>query len=447
MRLTLDTVGRREWPKDRQGRALYPEGFEELARKLDRPLHPPGRDIRCIVSVAMLTEGWDCSTVTHIIGLRPFMSQLLCEQVVGRGLRRTNYDVGENDRLSEEVAKILGVPFEIVPFKANPKGPSAPRPKPHHVRALPERAALEIRFPRVEGYRQAIKNRLKVDWAGMPRLMLNPRQIPPEIEMKAALPINRGRPSLSGPGRIESVTLSPYRQGRRQQKLVFELARELTRAYAARDEGAAPTHVLFPQLVRIVERYLRDCVEPVSPAERLDVFLSPYYGWVIERLTEAIRPDEGEGEAAELPRYEANREPGTTAEVEFWTSRPVREVLRSHVNYVVADTRVWEQSAAYFIDTHPRVAAFAKNAGMGLAIPYLHNGTPHDYLPDFVLRLKGESELNLVLETKGFDPLEGVKAQAARRWTDALNADGRFGRWAFAIVHKPEEIRPLLDRV
>jgi type III restriction enzyme len=446
MRFTLDTVGRREWPKDRQGRALFPEGFEDLARKLERPLHPPGRDVRCIVSVAMLTEGWDCNTVTHIIGLRPFMSQLLCEQVVGRGLRRTSYEVDENDRLSEEVAKILGVPFEIVPFKANAKGPSVPRAKPHHVRALPERGALEIRFPRVEGYRQEIRNRLKVDWAGMPRLVLNPRHIPPEIEMKAALPTNHGRPSLSGPGRIESVTLNPYRQGRRQQQLVFELARELTRSYSGRSEGAAPNHVLFPQLVRVVERYLRECVEPVAPAERLDVFLSPYYGWVVERLTDAIRPDDSGGDAAELPRYEANRGPGTTAEVEFWTGRPVREVLRSHINYVVADTKVWEQSAAYFIDTHPRVVTFVKNAGLGLAIPYQHNGAPHDYLPDFVVRLKGESELSLVLETKGFDPLEEVKAQAARRWTDAINADGQFGRWAFAIVHKPEEIRGLLDR-
>ena len=446
MRFTLDTVGRREWPQDRQGRPLFPEGFSELAHKLDRPLHPPGRDVRCIVSVAMLTEGWDCNTVTHIIGLRPFMSQLLCEQVVGRGLRRTSYDVGEGDRLSEEVAKILGVPFEIVPFKANPKGSGVPRPKPHHVRALPERAALEIRFPRVEGYRQAIRNRVKVDWPAMPRLVLNPRQIPPEIEMKAALPTNRGRPSLSGPGRIESVSLNPYRQGRRQQQLVFELARELTRSYAARDEGAAPTHVLFPQLVRIVERYVRECVEAVPPAERLDVFLSPYYGWVVERLTEAIRPDDAQGEVAELPRYEASRAPGSTTEVEFWTSRPVREVLKSHINYVVADTKAWEQSAAYFIDTHPRVVSFAKNAGLGLAIPYQHNGAPHDYLPDFVVRLEGESDLSLVLETKGYDPLEEVKAQAARRWAEAINADGQFGRWAFAIVHKPEEVRAILDR-
>ena len=164
MRLTLDTVGKVRWPEDRQGRPLYPEGFEELARKLGRPMHPPGRDVRCIVSVGMLTEGWDCSTVTHIIGLRPFMSQLLCEQVVGRGLRRRSYEVGPDQKLTEEVSTVFGVPFEIIPFKASKEGPPQPPPKRHHVHALPERAALEITFPRVEGYRQAIRNRITVNW-------------------------------------------------------------------------------------------------------------------------------------------------------------------------------------------------------------------------------------------------------------------------------------------
>jgi type III restriction enzyme len=114
---------------------------------------------------------------------------------------------------------------------------------------------------------------------------------------------------------------------------------------------------------------------------------------------------------------------------------------------VVADTKVWEQSAAYFIDSHPRVASFAKNAGLGLAIPYQHNGVAHDYLPDFVVRLKGEAEESLILETKGFDPLEEVKAQAAKRWVEAVNADGRFGRWRYALARKPEAVRGLLDAV
>src|SRR5689334_10136228 len=162
MRFTLDTVGKIQWSTDKLGRPIYPEGFEELAQKLGKAFYPPGRDVRCIVSVGMLTEGWDCNTVTHIIGLRPFMSQLLCEQVVGRGLRRTNYDVGADGRLREEVAKVLGVPFEIVPFKA--RSASAPKAKQHHVHAVPDRAHYEIKFPRVEGYQQQILNRITVDW-------------------------------------------------------------------------------------------------------------------------------------------------------------------------------------------------------------------------------------------------------------------------------------------
>ena len=116
-----------------------------MGRKLDRPLHPPGRDVRCIVSVGMLTEGWDCNTVTHIIGLRPFMSQLLCEQVVGRGLRRSSYAVGEDGKLGEEVAKILGVPFEIIPFKENP--PISGSPRPPKTWRFPKRQIWKSGFP------------------------------------------------------------------------------------------------------------------------------------------------------------------------------------------------------------------------------------------------------------------------------------------------------------
>ena len=138
MRFTLDTVGKREWTLDTQGRPVYPEGFDELAKKLDRDLHPPGRDVRCIVSVGMLTEGWDCNTVTHIVGLRPFMSQLLCEQVVGRGLRRVSYELNEEGKFNKEVAQILGVPFEVVPFKQR-AGPQPKKAPQNHVQALPEK--------------------------------------------------------------------------------------------------------------------------------------------------------------------------------------------------------------------------------------------------------------------------------------------------------------------
>jgi type III restriction enzyme len=445
LRFTLDTVGKTSWPLHSQGRPIYPEEFEELAKKRGMPLHPPGRDVRCIVSVGMLTEGWDCNTVTHIVGLRPFMSQLLCEQVVGRGLRRRTYELAEDGLMTEEVAKVFGVPFQVIPFKANPaSAPRAPQQR-HHICALPARAHLAITFPRVEGYRQAIRNRVSVDWNTVPPLWLDPAKIPPEVEVKASLPTNTGRPSLSGPGRLENVSLNPYRSGRRLQELVFELAKDLTREYVKGGSCEAPAHVLFPQLVRIVQKYVDDKVVPTRPAEKVDLFLSPYYGWAIERLVESIRPDTTQGEAPEVPRYETSRGPGSTADVDYWTSKDVREVVKSHLNYVVADTKKWEQEAAYHIDTHPGVDAFVKNAGLGFAIPYLHNGQPHDYVPDFIIRLKGDAVVHLILETKGFDDLAEVKAAAAERWVAAVNADGSFGTWRYAMARKIAQVRETLD--
>ncbi|MBI4661071.1 MAG: DEAD/DEAH box helicase family protein, partial [Verrucomicrobia bacterium] len=290
MRFTLDTVGKTAWPTDTVGRPIYPDGFEELARKLwgpEAPLHPPGRDVRCIVSVGMLTEGWDCSTVTHIVGLRPFMSQLLCRQVVGRGLRRASYDdFDEQGRLGEEVAKVFGVPFEVIPFKANKQAAPPPPVKRFHVHALPNRAHLEIKFPRVEGYTQGIRNRVTADWSRIPALSLEPGRIPPEVEVKGLNVNDRGRPSLSGPGKIDQVSLEDFRAKRRLQELTFDLARTLTRDYKAQPHCAIPTQVLFPQLAAIVHRYLAEKVRIQRPADIKDLFLAPYYGWVVERLIE-----------------------------------------------------------------------------------------------------------------------------------------------------------------
>lgn len=444
MRFTLDTVGKTAWPRDRQGRPVYPEGFEELAKKLDRPLDPPGRTVRCIVSVGMLTEGWDCNTVTHIIGLRPFQSQLLCEQVVGRGLRRTSYVEDENDRFPEEVAKVFGVPFEIIPFKANPAGPAPPQPPRHFVHAVPEKAQYEIRFPRVEGYTQAIRNRVTVDWESLATLVLNPLEIPPAVEVKAAIPNNQGRPSLTGPGALTNVTLNPYRTGRRLQELVFDLAAALTRDYARQPSCTVPAHALFPQMRGIVERHLREKVRPIAPAELVDVFLSPYYGWAVERLVEAIRPDASQGEAPEVPKYESHRGPGSTADVALWTKREVRPLVKCHLNYMIADTRQLEQVTATRLDQHPLVEAFVKNAGLNFAIPYFDNGQPHDYIPDFIVRLATQPARHVIIETKGYDPKEEIKRQAAERWCAAVNTDGTYGRWDYRIVRKPEDVEGVL---
>jgi type III restriction enzyme len=258
---------------------------------------------------------------------------------------------------------------------------------------------------------------------------------------------NMGRLSLTGPGRASDVSLKEFREGRRLQELVFDLAKSFTRDCLAQPKCTVPSHVLFPQLVRIVSRYLNERVKVQPPADLKDLFLAPYYGWLVEILLEALRPDTSEGEAPEVPRYESTRGPGSTADVDYWTSRDPVEILRSHINYVVPDTKRWEQSAAYYIDKHNAVHSFVKNAGLGFAVPYLYNGQMHDYMPDFIIRFKGDSSLHVILETKGYDPLEDVKRAAAERWVSAVNAEGTYGRWAYRIAKKTTEVSGIITAV
>ena len=260
---------------------------------------------------------------------------------------------------------------------------------------------------------------MTVDWESIAPLRLDPMDIPPEVEVKAGLPSNTGRPSLVGPGRLERIDLNPYREGQRLQRLVFEMARDLTRDYLRQPGCDAPAHVLFTQLASIVTRYLGEKVRPIAPAREVDAFLSPWYGWLVERLVAAIRPDDMAGGSVELPRVEQGREPGSTVEVDFETRREPYPVVKSHVNAVVPDPEKWEQTAAYRLDIHDLVHSFVKNAGLGFAIPYLHNGEHHEYLPDFLVRLADDEDRYLILETKGYDPLQDVKTQAAQRWVRA----------------------------
>jgi len=233
----------------------------------------------------------------------------------------------------------------------------------------------------------------------------------------------------------------------RDQQLAFALARELTRRYRENSPDSAATHILFPQILHVVERYIAEKVEPGANTVRVDAFISPYWDQIVTSLVQAIKPDESLGENPELPVLEKNRSSGSTSEVSFWTSRDVREVQKSHLNFIVADTAQWEQSAAYTIDTHPVTAAFVNNAGLGFAIPYLHNGEPHEYIPDFVIRLTGADDQFLILETKGHDDLADVKAQAAQRWVAAVNAAKSLGKWRFVRARNLSAVTEALNSV
>jgi type III restriction enzyme len=446
MRFTLDTVGRTQWPTDLNGNPIYPAGFAELAQKLERPVHPPGRDVRCIVSVGMLTEGWDCNTVTHIIGIRPFMSQLLCEQVIGRGLRRASYKPNADGKLNEEVSKVFGVPFEIIPFKSGGGG-GPPPPKVHRVYARPDRVGLEIKFPRVEGYTFAIRNRVAVNWEHVAPVKIDPLNIPPEVEVKGLNVTEAGRLSFTGPSKTDMATLEKFRQGKRVQEIVFDLASGLVRRLVNDRQCEVPAQALFPQLLPIVDRYLREKVTVIPPNDLRDAAISPYYQWIADTLSEAIRPDTSAGEAPELPVLEANRGEGRTREVDGETSREVREVNKSHINRVVLDTKQWEQSAAYYLDTHPKVESFVKNWRLGFGIPYLADERMRTYEPDFIVRCVGQPNRHLILETKmARDEFKEAKRAAALRWCAAVTASVQFGEWLYEMVSRPEEVREAVKR-
>lgn len=443
MRFTLDTVGKLAWPMDTTGRPLFPAGFEELAAKVRRPLHPPGRDIRCIVSVGMLTEGWDANTVTHVVGLRPFSSQLLCEQVVGRALRRRSYELDEaTGRFPEEIAQVLGVPFEIVPYKATGAGTIA-LAKRHHVRALSSRLEYEIRFPRVEWYIQEIRHRVAIDWDNVPTLTLDPAQVPPEVQMAGLQVSNTGAPAHSPVGKVQEVTLAPYRGEVRLQATAFALARALTAAYTDGADKRSLAGQFFPQMFEIGQRYLREKVIAIPPYVVEHVQFGSFFNDARQHLLGAIRPDEAAGEAPELPRLMHPIE-GTTASVDFWTNKKIKDTRRSHINYVIADSQ-WEAQAAYYIDKHKAVVAFFKNTGKHFTIPYEIAGERHEFWPDFIIRLARDANEYLILETKGFDQWAEAKQQAAVRWCDAVNADGRWGKWSFRMPRSVSDVSFYLE--
>jgi type III restriction enzyme len=445
MRFTLDTVGKRSWPTDpATGREILPAGFEELAQKLDRPLHPPGRDIRCIVSVGMLTEGWDANTVTHVVGLRPFSSQLLCEQVVGRALRRRHYEVQENGRFPEEVAEVMGVPFEIVPYKTS--GGSAPKlAKRHHVRAVPQRLQYEIRFPRVEWYIQEIRAKVSVDWQNVPTLMLDPTKVPPEVLMAGLQITNAGTPAHKPVGRVNEISLRKWGSERRLQAAEFALARALTHAYASQADQVSLAAALFPQMLAIVKRYIAEKVVAIPAYEKVDVQYGTFFSQAQQHLLACIRPDTSAGEAPELPRLMHPPEDSTSS-VDYWTNKNVVETTKSHINFVIKDSS-WESQAAYLIDKHKSVGAYFKNTGRHFTIPYEIAGERHEFWPDFILRLANRDAEYLILETKGFDEFAEAKQAAAVRWCSAVNADGRWGTWSFRMARSVADVSFILSEL
>ena len=432
------------------------EDLRQVVATIGKPEHP-GAQIRCVVSVAMLNEGWDANNVTHILGLRAFTSQLLCEQVVGRGLRRMNYTPDpETGLLTEEYVDVYGIPFSVIPFKGRPTHRPEPidRPK-NHVRAMPERTDFEIRFPVIEGYAFALKkDEIHADINLMTPLRLEPEYTPNAVFVKPAAGYEIGAPTLLGPGDFIEHDRTAYYESTHLQHIKFEIARRIVTALVGdsvnrpnsesnRDLRLQSRHRLFPQVFRLVDTYVEKKVD-FSTCHPCEIGHEKYVTRIVERLLAAIQPAETEGEPPLLPILDRYKPIGTSSEVDFMTTRPCHGTQRSQINQVVLDTQTWERSACFWLEASDAVAYYGRNDHLGFGIPYEYTGVPHRYEPDFIVRLK--NNINLILEIKGYeDDQELAKYAGAKRWVSAVNNWGDLGKWDFHVCRDPQRLRHELE--
>ena len=401
---------------------------QDLLREVMNTVGKAGRlggDTRCVVSVSMLTEGWDASTVTHVLGVRAFGTQLLCEQVIGRALRRQSYDLNEKDLFDVEYADVLGIPFD---FMARPvvAPPQSPR-ETVQVRALtPERDACEIRFPRVQGYRVELpEDRLSATFDNDSTLVLTPDLVGPSVTL------NEG---IVGEG-VE-LTLQ-HLEEMRPSTLVFHLTKRLLET-KWRDPGEEPKLHLFGQLKRITRQWLKDhlvCKGETYPAQLVYQSLADT---ACERITRGIvaRHLENRPVQAVLDPYNPS---GSTIHVRFNTSKKTRwrtDAARCHVNWVVCDSD-WEAEFCRVAEAHPRVRAYVKNQGLGLEVPYRFQAESRTYVPDFVVLVddgNGDDDLlHLVVEVKGYrrEDAKEKKDTMKTYWVPGVNGLRTYGRWDF----------------
>jgi type III restriction enzyme len=387
-----------------------------------------GAQIRCVVSVAMLTEGWDANNVTHILGIRAFGTQLLCEQVIGRALRRQSYDLNDEGRFNAEYADIFGVPFD---FTAKPvvSPPQPPRETVQVKAVRPERDSLEIRFPRVDGYRIELpEERLTAVFDEDSKYVLTPETVGPTTTTNSGI--------IGEQANIDVRHLSNVRPS----TLLMNLTRHLL--YSKwRDPGEEPKLHLFGQLKRIVKQWLDACLVCKGDTYPAMLMYRQLADQACEYIHAGINSAAGEGKIvrALLDPYNPT---GTTAHVRFNTSRPERwdtcgPPPKNHVNWVMLDSD-WEAEFCRIAEAHPKVVAYTKNHNLGLEVPYRHESESRRYLPDFILRVEDgrgpEDLLNLVVEIKGYrrEDAKMKKLAINSYWIPGVNQLQTYGRWAFA---------------
>jgi type III restriction enzyme len=413
---------------------------EDILREVMNTVGKPGKlgeNIKCVVSVSMLTEGWDANTVTHILGVRAFGTQLLCEQVVGRGLRRRSYAVNPAGMFEPEYAEVYGVPFSFIPCSGSSTD-SKPGPIPTRVRALEERLEHMIRFPRVVGYKYEFPiEKWTAKFTADSHLALSAMDLPTIVQVDPIV------------GESTQHTLDDLKK-MRENEVAFHLCKRLVSKYFKNDDGWDLPWV-FPKVLPIVKQWLKECLYCKDNAFPQMLLIAKFSHDAADKIYNAIVRST-EGEKCLKPLLRAYDQVGSTRYVDFDTTRPVYATRadKCHISHVVADTESWEQKLAQSLEDMDEVHSYVKNQNLGFTIPYLLNGDEKQYFPDFIVYIedghKKDDMLNLIIEVTGERKREkAIKVEAAKTlWVPAINNHGSFGRWAFLEIADPWDAKNMI---
>jgi len=401
----------------------------------------PGEQIQNVISVGMLSEGWDAKTVTHIMGLRAFSSQLLCEQVVGRGLRRVSYDVGEDGLFEAEYVNIFGVPFTFLPHEGGDGPPPPPPPPKTKIEPVKEKVNHEITFPNVIRIDHVYRPQLKLDWDKVKVLEIDPYESITEAEL-AAIISGKANPKVKA-----AIGLEQIAEDTRVQSIVFRIASTIYNS-EKKPDWKGRKEIFLAQVVRIAEQFIdsdkirvkNDLFHQDDSKRKILIILN--MNKIVQHIWTAIRSDNTE---KLTPVFDKEKPIRSTEDVRTWyTSKPCEWTEKSHISHCVYDSG-WEASEAYFFDKSDLVESFVKNDHLGFTILYNHKGVIRKFYPDFILRLVNGDYM--VLETKGVDSQQNqTKREYLNEWINAVNNHGGFGKWHWDVSFHPSDIEGLVKK-
>ena len=399
----------------------------------------PGEQVRNVISVGMLSEGWDARTVTHIMGLRAFTSQLLCEQVVGRGLRRTVYDVNEDGMFSPEYVNVFGIPFAFLPHE-DAGGKPVPSKPATQIKVLPEREEYKITWPEVLRLEYVMRQTLSLEVSSVPEIELDAEKTSLNAEIA---PVIDGQTNIS---LCSDIDLEKLYSAVRMQRMIFEVAGRVYDLLNTNWQKHGTKLSLLGQVVKLTEDFIscgririvpdtfreNDKRRKIILALNMERIITHIWSWIKSETTEKIIPV-------------MNKRVHSTGDMlSWWTTRPCDKTVKSHISHCVYDSALGA-ATVYALEHNEHVKSYAKNEHLGFYVNYVYDGSVKRYIPDFFVRL--ENGTTLIVETKGIlTEQDREKLRALKDWVEAVNGTNRFGKWACDISRNSADIDSIIEK-